>query len=803
MAFNQLYYTSCEHGLSGYAGFQFNAVSDGVDPDTMQRVERLTTYEPPPSMSYQPDDKEIAAAPVALRYDAGGVPVLANVVYVGADYSMRYGNYFAHALVPVGTERIDNPLPIELWRSPQWSTQPVAASTSLARMRGLTAGPIDPEYVTRFLAARSTAGLGALLTAAHDAAVGGRPLMIVDADTDVVAAWVAVASYLLPGAVVSGMSFTTYHHRPTQSPAHIVGVPPDVHDRLAGPELSGFAVFIPAQDQWPDVEEHPLARVLAAMTPTEALQQWRRAEELASYGARSLDDWHPVVLAVVATEGADLDVADCGRLASWMSDAGGHLDVQTFDRVASGLLAQAALRSEHIDVLADAARRVGATDLVQDLEARIVDRWIEGGAPTTDRPSASSEPVRRYAAERISQLLAEADHALGARLVAAGNALRLSLDDAAVSRWAADVLGPAVLGGEALDDGLRPALMDDDALRSGLAERLAAADPDRALAVLESGVGDVFAAAAPDPAVALLLRVAHARTSPDDLVDDLLAIADLRTRGDDPATVSDGWIVDRVGPDGDPVPAVTELLRRLPSSHGRSPVIDEWLSRAMVSPADLDDEAAVTTYVRLCRRVDSEQQIVLTSEADRCVAFVVWLDRTVRPGGRDDARRAASAIADALDRYDDAPLPAQQLMRAWLPARLMALDANTLGDRLSACPETVFERFIDEAAAAIEAERGHPRAAATQWCTMRDLQRAAHPYGGAMEDRIAIPIIARWRRRRVDSLRDELARIDGRLVDDFDQWYVAKQPTWRRVLGRGGAKGDPREGRPARRPSRK
>ena len=32
MAFQQLYYTSCEHGLSGYAGYQFNAITPGYRP---------------------------------------------------------------------------------------------------------------------------------------------------------------------------------------------------------------------------------------------------------------------------------------------------------------------------------------------------------------------------------------------------------------------------------------------------------------------------------------------------------------------------------------------------------------------------------------------------------------------------------------------------------------------------------------------------------------------------------------------------------------------------------------------------
>ena len=47
MAFQQLYYTSCEHGLAGYSGYQFNAITPGVSPVVMREVEDRTVYEPP------------------------------------------------------------------------------------------------------------------------------------------------------------------------------------------------------------------------------------------------------------------------------------------------------------------------------------------------------------------------------------------------------------------------------------------------------------------------------------------------------------------------------------------------------------------------------------------------------------------------------------------------------------------------------------------------------------------------------------------------------------------------------------
>src|SRR4051794_20210296 len=99
MAFSQLYYTSCLIGLSGAAGFQFNAATRGTAPDVMRTVEELTAYQPPRSVSTDGSLEALRGAPVNLCYAPGPVTVVAQVEYVGTDYSNRLGNYFAHALV--------------------------------------------------------------------------------------------------------------------------------------------------------------------------------------------------------------------------------------------------------------------------------------------------------------------------------------------------------------------------------------------------------------------------------------------------------------------------------------------------------------------------------------------------------------------------------------------------------------------------------------------------------------------------------------------------------------------------------
>jgi hypothetical protein len=53
VAFAQLYYTSCEHGLTGLPGYQFNAVTPGVTVEVMREVERITGYEPPADLVFE------------------------------------------------------------------------------------------------------------------------------------------------------------------------------------------------------------------------------------------------------------------------------------------------------------------------------------------------------------------------------------------------------------------------------------------------------------------------------------------------------------------------------------------------------------------------------------------------------------------------------------------------------------------------------------------------------------------------------------------------------------------------------
>ena len=128
MAFQQLYYTSCEHGLGGYGGYQFNAVTPGTPPVILREVEERTVYEPPRWLLGGPGPDEPEAFPVAFSYgmsEATGMAITAHVVFTGADYSGRPGNYFVHALATSAPERDFGPLlPAELWGAALWQSKP-------------------------------------------------------------------------------------------------------------------------------------------------------------------------------------------------------------------------------------------------------------------------------------------------------------------------------------------------------------------------------------------------------------------------------------------------------------------------------------------------------------------------------------------------------------------------------------------------------------------------------------------------------------------------------------------------------
>ncbi|MBI5169536.1 MAG: hypothetical protein HZA61_08620 [Candidatus Eisenbacteria bacterium] len=247
MKLEQAYYTSCTMGLRSGMGFQFNAASSGLTPQTLLLLERIGLYVPPLSAPSRPTESELRQFPVGLVFQPlpDGSAVLACARYVGQDYSGRFGNYFTHSLwTPQPASDFRDLLPIELWDSPVWCAQAVE-STSLPALENLPAGgAIDPARVTEFLAHGDRAAhLPAMITAA-EAALASRKRMILVDDAASIALWVAAVTYALPRPLALALSFTTYTRAPYQSEALLTGTTPDAEFRFAPHEIEHqFSVF--------------------------------------------------------------------------------------------------------------------------------------------------------------------------------------------------------------------------------------------------------------------------------------------------------------------------------------------------------------------------------------------------------------------------------------------------------------------------------------------------------------------------------------------------------------------------------
>jgi GTPase-associated protein 1 len=444
MAFQQLYYTSCEHGLSGFSGYQFNAVSEGVSAETMRDVEALTGYEPPPSMLYSDAPGDLARCPVNLCHLPGEPSVTACVRYVGRDPSQRFGNYFAHALagrdLAAGS---GDTLAIELWRSPVWTTR-LAAGTRLPPLAGpLEAGPLTPAAVERFLRGHPHGGrLPQLLTAVIRALADDRTVLLVDDTSDHVAHWIAAVSYLLPPPVARTLSFATYVAKPERSRLRLVGTVREA-GIPAGPELQdGFDVFDLVGDSAPALPATPLARLLDRVGTAAAAAFWSWTADYKDGGERTPGDWYLPAVAAAASGGIALTEDDFAAVIPWLAEAG-HLDGPLRAEVAGHVYQQGRFSDEQLRALSRAADDGDDDELLEELQGELLDSELRrhmADQPDAPRPVpiTSSERERR-AAERVRAMLAGAAYDEAARLLLWASDARLRLASDVLRRACGDI----------------------------------------------------------------------------------------------------------------------------------------------------------------------------------------------------------------------------------------------------------------------------------------------------------------------------------------------------------------------------
>ncbi|ROO88901.1 hypothetical protein EDD29_6586 [Actinocorallia herbida] len=240
----QLHYTSARSAAR--SGFQFTASSPGLPPGAEAAVSPYLGYRPPPDAPPAPDAAEIAGFPEALSYDViGGRRLLVLSRYLGRDYSGRFGNFLAHAVL-ADADELEGLRPIEFWRAPFWAAAPAGALPVLDDPP--PGDTLDPESLCHWLAALDHdpyARLAWLLDTSADR------IILVCPDVEEIVRWFAVLAYSLPVETAAALSFTTYTADPVTSPHRLVGTTPDVW-----------------ASQRTDHPAHPLDRPAPPHTPT-------------------------------------------------------------------------------------------------------------------------------------------------------------------------------------------------------------------------------------------------------------------------------------------------------------------------------------------------------------------------------------------------------------------------------------------------------------------------------------------------------------------------------------------------------
>jgi hypothetical protein len=796
MAFQQLYYTSCERGLSGYAGYQFNAVTPGVHPEVMREVERLTAYEPPSSVPHRPTQEEIATCPIALRFEAASTAVVANVVYVGADYSMRYGNYFAHALATANpVEDFGTVLPIELWQAPFWVREPVSSPALPPRAGPPPRGRLDRGTVSAFLELQDAAELLPTLVSAvaHAVSARDRSVVLLHRDAGVVAHWIAAVAYLLPPPIVRRMSFTTYHHRPSYCRLHVIGTHPDADIDTAS-AFDSFYLFDLERGRSTEFPRHPLAILLTGIGIAGAERLWARAEEFASGSEATLDEWYPVVLAVTAEHGRTLSAVETDAAVTWAAAEAKRIEPHLATRVCRALLAQPALRDEHLSALAAAAKEAGVPVMLDEIEIRRADAELERALAAQDCPGATafvSLAARGHAVRRCEAALRRADAPAAIRLLSWAGDAGLRLPEQALQACGSEVFGPYVLADQPPED-VRRLLVRWPPLRAGLVAHLASAPADAVLAALDRGPAPLVDPSylAAHPGLHELGLISAARRASEEGMRLLADILDVRGRNGAAARVADHHLLMRLWPGGAwSVAQAREALRILPGRDVQAGAIPQWLSQAVTRAVGRRDPSGFEEYLQLSRKLAAHPVRDALDEATKNhLTWAPWLDDRLREARKTgDGAVVVSQAQSMLDAYDIAPPLIQGLIAERLPELLIRIGLPDLVELLGGCPEEVLEYCIAHIRPRLAPARAAPPLAAALFSAARQLTDGGHENGAMLEERLLRPTLPEWRRRDRDALIEELSKIQVEEAWAFRAWlgeHTGAHPAKGSRLGR-------------------
>jgi len=786
VAFQQLYYTSCENGLGGYGGYQFNAITPGVSAAVLREVEDRTVYEPPSWLLADPCPDEPEAYPIAFSHgtsEATGAAITARVVFTGTDYSGRPGNYFVHALV-TGTPEQDfgQLLPVELWGAELWRASP-ADGTDLPELPGPPPRcAIDRPGVQAFLDARGADGvLPELLTAVGRAMAGDRPVLVASHDVSENIWWIAAVSYLLGERLGRRMTFTTYSHRPGYSRYHLTGILPETLPPSAD---ASFQLFDLATGQTPGGDVHPLAAILAGAGVMAAPGLWRQAMVLASGAEESLDDWLPPVAAAAGLLGQGLSPAETDAVAGWLLGAAAWMPAQLADAVLGVALAQpdGTLTDQRLLDLLDLAWRLPAPARVERLELLLAERAIthlaHGEAAVPVRlTSAAAEAAQARAAE----VLRVATPATALAVLEWAAASEVVLPDAELETYGRTRLDPATPEPE-----LSGIVGKSPAVRRGLIDRLADESPEVAEAVLAGPAGTHIRrsdlAAYPVLTELWLLESAtRGGLAPLTAFDE---IADVRAQAQRSPRV-DAALLRRLWPGECPPEQIAELLGAVTGEEPAPGVLDWFAAEigAVAASGAMNDGS-----LELARALAGHWVLGMLPEGDaRIMRNAARVEPLLRRASSATPPGDADVFAELFAAYLDVDDDTRGLLDRHLPPLLG--ETEPLGPALRDCPDGVTAALGRELEARLTPAPADVALARRVFVALADPDVFAQP---AVTERLtaAFDRVREWRRRDLGTLARALAD-DEEMAQLFQAWREEQRSGLARRLFGGGA------GRPA------
>jgi hypothetical protein len=795
MGFAQLYYTSCETGLSGFAGFQFNAVTQGIAPELLRTVESLTAYKPPRWVSPRPVAAEVAACPVNLVYVTEPAPIVARVVFVGLDFSQRSGNYFAHALVSQERVPFGELLPIELWESPIWASEPVPRTDlpalpelgPSARGTGLTRVEVD-----RFARDADRAEqLAALLTAAEEAILrDGRPIVIVDPDTAVAAHWIAAVSYLLPRAVARRLTFATYHHNPGYVDAHMIGTVPDSDFGLTETAFRSYVVVESGATHLDGVVPGPAAALLVRAGPGRAAALWDEATGLTSVDSETVEAWHPALVMAALLGGPEVGIADLDVLAAWLLRNADQVALGQRAAVLRGFLDDAAFRPQHLAALAVLSRLVADLELTARIERKAVTEELRRAGSDPGREFTTGVPIetaegRDFAAAQCVERLAGASARTSIALLGWSTVLRLELPEEALRACGEQVLGPHLV--TAPDEDTLGVLAGARPLAEGVLTYLTTVvtvQPDEVVTLFTMGLDEItgrFPGLVPDELQEAWL-LARAGKHPQDRVPALRDFLGHRRR----------WVtadlLGRLWPEGHwTVAEARSVADTFDPDQLQSDPVYSWIAQAVLAPPA--DRGYLVSYSELgkilaARKIDR----ALPEAARRRLDSFRGTERLIEQARASEGKARAQIIRQLAGSDASLDGPAQDLSRQALAGLIDQLaGSGDLPMAVEACPAAVISAFLRSARGRLAATPRDVPAAALLFRSLAALGRDGDQKLAPGLDRTLGEELKRWRRIDLNAVEDRLRHVDADVAGQFAGWRQKRLATplrrsWRRLV---------------------